>query len=408
MIPVERIEVSLDFGNSKIVVGELVINKRKLYIKYNSSFVDYKIEISPFKLPLSTKIIEGPPKPFNGNFGVFNDSLPDSWGRLLLDRQLRSKGFDTSNISILDRLSFVGNTGLGALSYKPIRETIKTTNYNILLDQIKEESNRIIQGDASVLIDQLYNLGGSSGGALPKINVAYNSKNNKLISGYGNLKSDFEHWLIKFPSKFDRPDIANIEYAYSLMAKAAGLQMSACKLFETNKGSKYFGTKRFDRLDNLKLHMHTASGLLHDDHNYSNLDYGHLMDLAFQLEKHVKAHEKVIRLAAFNVFAHNRDDHSKNISFLMDKNGRWQLAPAYDLTFSTSSHGQHSTTINGEGNSPTKQNLLELCKLFGVKNGSEIIHEVRDTISKWRYFAQKAEVSKESIDFIEKVLQKIK
>ena len=151
--------------------------------------------------------------------------------------------------------------------------------------------------------------------------------------------------------------------------------------------------------------MHSASGLLHDNFRLSNLDYGHLMDCAFQLENHVGAYTKVLRLAAFNVYGHNLDDHSKNFSFLMDSRGFWKLAPAYDLTFSSSSHGMHSTMVAGESKYPGKKHLLDLAQNFSVKNPNEIINKVRDVLSNWKKYAEESGVSKDSTNLIGKTIQ---
>ena len=153
--------------------------------------------------------------------------------------------------------------------------------------------------------------------------------------------------------------------------------------------------------------MHSASGLLHDNFRLSNLDYGHLMDAAFRLEKNVTAYEKVLKLAAFNIFSHNRDDHSKNFSFLMNKKGEWRFAPAYDLTFSQSSHGFHSTTIAGEGKTPTKKNLMDLAKNFGLKHPDSIIDEVKNVLSCWKDFAISSNVGNDSLKLIDKTIENL-
>ena len=188
------------------------------------------------------------------------------------------------------------------------------------------------------------------------------------------------------------------------MALMAGLEMSDCKLFTDRSGQTYFGTKRFDRIKGKRIHTHTASGLMHDNFRMSTMDYGHLMDCAFQLEKHLKAYEKVLRLAAFNVFAHNRDDHSKNFSFLMDSKGRWSFAPVYDLTFSNSAYGFHSTMVAGESKNPGRKHLLELAKYFRIKKPELILEEVQDAISCWGSIAKECGVSKSTIKRIEKTI----
>ncbi|PHR70848.1 MAG: phosphatidylinositol kinase [Lutibacter sp.] len=405
MALLERLTVVLNFGTSLIEVGEIVTNKKKYFFKYYPSFLERKIEISPFKLPLNSKIQTPSELFFDGLFGVFNDSLPDGWGRLLVDRHLLKNGFQLQQITALDRLSLINNNGLGALEYKP-QEKIVSEKYNsIQLDTIAQDMQVVLQGESNVVIEELYNLGGSSGGARPKIMVGYNEKTNKLVHDKAILPKDFEHWIIKFPSSTDMQDIAQIEYAYYLMAVNAGISMSKSQLFKSKKNDYFFGTKRFDRDKNNKLHLHSASGLLHDNFRLSSLDYGHIMNAAFQLENHINGYEKVFRLACFNMLAHNRDDHSKNFAFLMNEKGKWQFAPAYDLTFSSSSHGQHSTTINGEGVNPTQKHLLKLAENFDMKNAVHILEEVKQSINNWTTFANQANVSKASTKLIEKVIE---
>ena len=188
------------------------------------------------------------------------------------------------------------------------------------------------------------------------------------------------------------------------MAKDAGIEMSESKLFKGKSDKVYFGTKRFDRINNQRLHLHSAAGMVHDNFRLSTLDYGHLMDCAFRLEKDVNAHYKILGLAAFNVFANNRDDHSKNFSFLMDAQGNWQFAPAYDLTFSFAGHGMHSTMIAGESLNPSKKHLLMLGTYFKVKEANVIIENVQAVVNQWKKYAELAGVSEESTDKIQKII----
>jgi len=305
----------------------------------------------------------------------------------------------------LQRLSYVGLKGMGALIYRPQIETSFQESFEIELDAIAQEMRVVLEGAPSLAIDELYEMGGSSGGARPKILVGYHPGTGHLVPSLESLPAGYEHWLIKFPSSNDRIDSASIEYAYHKMALAAGIIMNPCQLFETESGKVFFGTKRFDRTaEGGRLHMHSAAGMLNDNFRYSTLDYGHLMDATFRLEQDVAGQEKILRIAAFNVFAHNRDDHSKNISYLMDVTGKWQLAPAYDLTYSNSSHGMHSTTIAREGSHPGKSQLLELANEFRLKQGVVIIEQVSDAVSKWKAYAKDAGVAKESMDLIGKFL----
>lgn len=407
MEPIEQLEVYLRFTDTPIPVGQMVIDNRTIFFKYDADFIGSDLAISPFKLKRSDAILTPETTIFDGLFGVFNDSLPDGWGKLLLDRTLLSKGISLNRITPLDRLAYVGSGGMGALTYRPNLNSKVQTETLLELDEISEEMNKVLVGTPSDIIEELYNLGGSSGGARPKILVGYNKETNHLIHGTSELPEGYEHWIVKFPSSNDLPDIAQIEYAYYKMALAAGIEMSECKLFEGKSGATYFATKRFDRIDNERLHLHSASGLLNDNFRYSNLDYGNVMDCAFRLENHIGAYSKVLRLAAFNVYSHNRDDHSKNISFLMNATGEWKLAPAYDLTFSNSSHGMHSTMVAGESKAPGQPHLLELATTFGVENPKTIIEEVQTAIADWEIYAKDSFVSADSKKQITKNLMEI-
>jgi serine/threonine-protein kinase HipA len=406
MVSIKKIIVSIQFNVTEIEVGELISEGRDIYFKFYTDFIAKGLEISPLKLKLNNEIQKADTKPFDGLFGVFADSLPDGWGALLLDRSLTAKGIDTSKITMLDRLAFVGSNGAGALKYKPAIHDEKQIQFEFELDNIAKAANQMLAGTDLEILDELYVLGGSSGGARPKILVGYNKQTKHIMGSDNELPIGYEHWLIKFPSSMDRPDIANIEYAYYKMALDAGIEMSESKLFKGKSGKSYFGTKRFDRMGNKRLHMHSAAGMMHDNFRLSNLDYGNIMDCAFRLERDVRAYEKILRLAAFNVFAHNRDDHSKNIGFLMDENGQWKVTPAYDLTFSSSGHGMHSTMVNGESANPTKEHLMGLAHYFNIKNASQIIEHVQSVIYNWKAYAKQCNVSADSRNKIEKVIGK--
>jgi serine/threonine-protein kinase HipA len=404
MEQIKKIYVSIQFDAEDIEVGELVSENRLIYFKYYPSFLKRGLEISPIKLKLNSDTNKADAIPFDGLFGVFFDSLPDGWGRLLLDRTLTARGISLANITPLDRLAYVGNQGMGALRYKPEIPVEYLADFAIELDEIARATQQIIAGTATDVLEELFKLGGSSGGARPKILVGYNPVTQQLMNVNNELPQGYEHWLIKFPTSFDSPDIANIEYAYYKMATDAGIEMSACKLFRGQSGKVYFGTKRFDRQGNNKLHLHSAAGMMHDNFRLSALDYGHLMDCTFQLERDVEAYEKVLRLAAFNVFANNRDDHSKNFSFLMDATGTWRLAPAYDLTFSYSGHGMHSTMVAGESANPTRQHLLKLAAYFKIKNANLVIDEVQNVVANWKKYAVFCDVKNDSKNSIQRVI----
>jgi len=407
MIETKKITISLLLEGNNTEVGELVLSGSKIYFRYDADYLKNGFSLSPIKLPFTSEIVSAEKEPFDGLFGVFNDSLPDGWGRLLLDRSLASKGIDISGITPLDRLAFVGSTGMGALIYQPEIEPGKNTGPIPELDFLATEMNQILQGTSSDIIEELFILGGSSGGARPKVFVGYNPHSGDLIHGLNNLPDGYEDWIIKFPSSSDNLEIANIEFAYHKMALQAGIQMSECRLFNGKSGKVYFGTKRFDREGRKRVHTHTASGLMHDNFRMSTMDYGHLMDCAFRLERHVKAYEKIFRLAAFHVYSHNHDDHSKNFSFLMSEKGEWEFAPAYDLTFSNSAYGFHSTMIAGESKNPGRKELMNLANHFGLKNADVVIEEVQDAITQWPTIARECGVSKNNILDIRNALSEI-
>lgn len=401
---IQKLNISLNVENLSFKIGEIVQHNKEYFFKYDDEFLNHKIEISPFKMKSSKGLMKADFSPFEGIFGVFNDSLPDGWGRLLLDRKLISEGKSLSDISLLDRLAYVGKNGMGGLIYEP--DQSHHSDFSIDLDSIYSETLKIHSDVKSEFIEELFEMGGSSGGARPKIFIGYNPKTDQIIQEQLPLPEGFEHWMIKFPTSTDLPEISTIEYIYYQLALACGIEMSQSKLFKSKSGKLFFATKRFDRIENQRLHMHSASGLMHDNFRLSSMDYGHLMDCAFKLEKHYNAYEKMFRLAVFNVLFHNRDDHSKNFSFLMNSAGSWRMSPAYDLTYSNSSHGHHSTSIMGESKNPTSKDLLNLANYFGLKSGKEIIEEILEVSKKWNGLSEDIGLSSSMIKMIHKEINK--
>lgn len=400
----DRIAVNIAFSGTPVRVGELAMLGGKVYFKFDTNFPSRELDLSPVKL----KHTKDPQRPdtevLDGLFGVFADSLPDGWGRLTLDRALTERGILLADVTVLDRLAYVGKNGFGALTYHPVKEGLTEVSGELDLDVIAQAATAILNGDSTDVLDKLVQLGGSSGGARPKITVGYNPVTGQMTSNTGKLADGFEHWLIKYPATLDPKDIARTEMAYHKMALAAGLEMMPCRLLAGKSGNVYFATKRFDRVGNDRLHLHSAAGLMHDNFRFTNVDYGHVMDAANKLEKDNSAAQKVLRLAAFNVFAHNRDDHSKNISFLMDSSGKWRLAPAYDLTFSQSTHGYHSMTVAGQSRAPGVKELAELASQFKIEAPEDIIEEVRQAINRWSEFAEKTGVPTATRKRIGKIL----
>ena len=336
-------------------VGDMVLADNRLAaFEYNKNWLLDGFSISPFSLPLVKKVFMPKYDPFEGLFGVFSDSLPDGWGRLLVDRLLRKKGIDPARVGVLTRLAIVGEAGRGALSYKPTF-LLENVEKNLSYDEISNECKKILQEEMTEALDYLFAKGGSSGGARPKIMTS--------IAG--------EPWLIKFPSTYDRKNIGELEYKYALCAKKCGIKMADVKLFPSSKCSGYFGTKRFDFKESeaglVRVHMVSAAGLLETSHRIPNLDYDLLMRLTLKLTRDMEECKKLFRLMCFNVFAHNRDDHSKNFTYMYaDNENRWVLSPAYDLTYSDSIGGEHATTVHGEGREPGLGEIMEVAKAIGL------------------------------------------
>jgi len=383
-------------------VGTLATKDHKIYFEYDADFLKSGIELSPYKLPLKPGVQRCDDDVFDGLWGVFADSLPDGWGRLLMDRHLMKQGVNPHTLTPLDRLAYVGKYAMGALGYEP-EVGSESSKEQIVLDDLAKSSQEILQGSSDVMLDELLALGGSSAGARPKVLVQLSNDKHEVIHGRQPLKEGFSHWMVKFASSSDIEQIGVVEYAYALMAKAAGVQMPETALLEGKRG-RYFAAKRFDRIGEKRVHMHSVSGLVHADFRYPTLDYDDLLSLTLHLTKHAKEVEKVFRLACFNLFAHNRDDHAKNFSFLMDETGKWQFSPAYDLTFSYGPGGEHSMMYFGEGKNPTSEHLLKLGQKHGIKKAGMIVDEVREAVSRWDAFAKEAGVSSGVVKSVGKII----
>ncbi len=368
---IKKLEV---FYHDRLVGTMALYQNRLAAFEYGTDWLADGFSINPFSLPLEKKVFLPKIEPFEGIYGVFADSLPDGWGRLLVDRLMRRNGINPMEMGNLDRLAIVGETGMGALSYRPVI-TLEESDNSMSLDEIAAECEKVLQTEFSEQLDTLFTLGGSSGGARPKILT----------------KIDGDDWIIKFPSSYDSKDIGRQEYDYALCAKKCGIDMEDVKLFDSQRCSGYFGTKRFDRVRRddggmIRRHMVSVSGLLETSHRIPNLDYDLLMRLTFMLTKDIEECMKLYRLMCFNVFAHNRDDHSKNFTFIyLDDEKRWILSPAYDLTYSNSLNGEHATTINGNGVNPGINDLLEVAKKAGldIKAARAAAEDIKECVNEY-------------------------
>lgn len=404
---VKTVNLFLNQDNKKTSVGKLAYKDGVIYFEYSAEFLNTKLQLSPYKLPLRSGVFVCDDNVFEGLFGLFGDSLPDGWGRLLLDRHFLKQGIKYNEITPLDRLSYIGKYGTGALSYEPIIDDIETyDNDKIILDELASASEEILQGESENMIDTLLSLGGSSAGARPKVMIQLSNDKKEIIHGAQTLKNKFSHWMVKFASANDSVDIGKVEYSYSLMAKEAKIQMSETTLLSSQKNN-YFATKRFDRDGDKKVHIHSVAGLTHSDFRVPTLDYDDLLGLTLHLTKDVNEQVKMFRLATFNLFTHNRDDHAKNFSFLMQNDGTWKLAPAYDLTFSYGPGGEHSTTYLGVGKNPNTKTLLELAKKHNIKNAEQIINDIKSIVYNFKYYAEIAKLKTTSVKSISTILRQL-
>ncbi len=329
------------------LVGTIASVNKKYAFQYDKDWLISGFSISPFSLPLKGNVFIPTDMTFNGFFGVFADSLPDSWGNLLLDRYLKKKGI--KDYDGLFRLSCVGKGGMGALEYIP--NTEYKIDETIDFDNFQKESDKILSNDNDVDISLLYKFGGSSGGARPKALITL----------------DGEEWIIKFQSRYDIDSSGLCEYEYGLACKEIGINIPDIKLFKSNINKGYFGIKRFDRSGKRKIHVISAAALLEADFNTPCADYLDLFKLTKIVTKDNKKDiEELYLRMCFNVYAHNLDDHLKNFSYYYDEDTKnYRLSPAYDMTYSNTYYGEHTTSVNHKG----KDIIIDDLVLVGTKSG---------------------------------------
>ena len=338
---IRKIEV---FAN-KIKVGTLALtNDNRVAFQYTDEWVEKGFSINPFKLPLSKQLFYAKSPHFKGLFGVFADSLPDSYGELLLDRYLKRKNINISDLTCLDRLAYVGCSGMGLLEYIPDFSEGADGN-NVDFDAVQKDCNDLLDSKKVDNITNLFSLGGSSGGARPKSIIKY----------------DGEDYIVKFSSKFDPKNIAELEFRYMSLAKEAGINIPTIKLVTSKSGNKYFLIKRFDRESNKKIHMISAAALLEVDFRAPCLDYNELIKLTRIITRNENDVLEMFRRMVFNVLIDNQDDHAKNFLFIYDGVIKtYRLSPAYDITPGRTYYGEHTTSVNGKGKNITDDDMLRV------------------------------------------------
>jgi len=376
-------------------VGRLVDEKGRIFFQYDEDWLRTGWSLSPFRLPFERGVFEHRDRSFGPLPGLFDDSLPDGWGLLLMDRHYRSLGRDPASLSPLERLAWLGHRTMGALTYHPPAPQEGEAEARFDLDELARQSQALLTGKSAVVLAQLLRAGGSPGGARPKVLVGYDARTDAIRSGEEDLPEGFEAWLVKFPANGEDAAVGATEYAYSLMAGAAGLEVPPARLFETPAGGRFFGIKRFDRDHNRRCHCHTFGNLIQANFRIPSCDYSDFLKVTALLTRDQAQVLKAFRWMTFNVFARNRDDHAKNFAFrLDDATGNWALTPAYDLTFSSGPGGEHAMTVLGEGRAPGPAHLLRLAAERDIAraDAGRIVDEVRAAVSRWPDFAGKAGV----------------
>jgi serine/threonine-protein kinase HipA len=390
--------------DDSICVGQIAESERRVYFEYDAAFAELGIQLSPFKLPLQGALIEHRDRAFGPLPGLFDDSLPDGWGLLLMDRHFRRLGVAPATVSPIERLAYVGSSTMGALSYHP-PQALDVDHQLLDLHALGKNAEAVYAGETQEVLPQLEQAGGSPGGARPKVLVGI--KENKIICGQADLPEGFEAWIVKFSSRQDARDAGPLEYAYALMARAAEIQMPPIRLLEVTKTRHYFASKRFDRTaGNGRIHMHTFGNLIHANFRIPSADYSDLFKVTQVLTRNHQDTLELFRRVVFNIVTHNRDDHVKNFAFLMDEEGQWSLSPAYDLSYAPGPGGEHSTTILGEGRAPTRSHCLQLAEQFGIKPrlALSLIGQVNEAVQQWPQYAQKAGCSKKVTQQVRKAI----
>jgi serine/threonine-protein kinase HipA len=327
-------------------VGYLAeISDGQIAFQYAAEWLSDGFSISPFSLPLDSKVFTCNKKTFNGLYGVFHDSLPDGWGALLQQRALAKQGINSDRLSPLTKLSLISKNGLGALTYEPTQFNDNAI-INIDFDQVALDIAHLYDDiSADVNLDAIYKLGGSSGGARPKIHI-------KLNDGY---------WIVKFPCRIDPNNVGEKEYQANELAKQCGINANEHKLFPSNICSGYFGAKRFDRINNTAVHIISLSSLLETTHQIPNLDYRHLFQVIQNICVDKSDLIEAYKRMCFNVLYGNKDDHGRNFAFLYDQDlCGYRLSPAFDIT-RTDEKIEHEMTVNGKGK-PTENDLIEFAR----------------------------------------------
>ncbi|HFC6389046.1 TPA: type II toxin-antitoxin system HipA family toxin [Neisseria bacilliformis] len=408
--PTRRLDVFRTLSDGlQVAVGTLAQDKSGVYFAYEADYLAQFGNLSPFALKADTRLQAAPPQPHYGLHGVFADSLPDGWGLLLQDRYFRQLGWLPQQISAMDRLAFVGNRGIGALSYQPAFDEV-SSGENISLHELGEQAQAVFDGQTEEVLQALL-AAGSSGGARPKAQIFMSADRQTCRT---TAQAGDEAWIVKFTSA-NLPlglEESLCEAAYLTMAQRAGLQPVEWALFDAPQGRKWLGVKRFDWRSGTdgRQHVHSASGLLGADFRLPSLDYDDLIKAAKLLCRSAAAARLQFARAAFNLFALNQDDHAKNFAFIQADNGDWSPSPLYDITFNPSRFGEHATAFGGHGKRPPKAAIEKLAKRAGFDNWAEVktvLQQTADSLAGFAGIAKELGVKSSTITLIQSRLNQI-
>lgn len=379
--------------------------------EYDPAWRRQGIELAPLTMPTDAAepvflFPDLPRHSFHGLPGLLADALPDAFGNALIDAWMAQHGVAPDAITALDRLAYMGRRGMGALEFRPARGSHSESAEPLQMKSLVETARQVLRGDlsddahAQAALANIIRVGTSAGGARAKAVVAWNPQTEELRSGQFDAAPGFEHWLLKFDGVGKDmelgtgADYSRIEYAYHLMAHAAGITMEPCRLLEEN-GRAHFMTRRFDRDGNEKHHVQSLCAIQHLDYNQrATHAYEQLFLVATQLKLGDDALSEIFRRMTFNVMARNCDDHTKNHAFVLKQGGRWELAPAFDVTHAYNPKGewtyQHLMSVNGKFDGITRDDLMAVARRFGVLRPRDALAQVREAVARWLEFAGKA------------------
>jgi serine/threonine-protein kinase HipA len=400
--------------------------------EYDRAFAQSGIELSPVQMPLRAEPYQFTRLPldaFSGLPGLLADALPDSWGHALVDAWLASQGRTPESFDVVERLCYVGSRGMGALEFHPSIAPTNAAGRDLHVDRLVALAGEVLARREAFVADltehpdeeemrAILAVGTSAGGARPKAIIAFNEETGQVRSGQLDAEPGFEHWLLKFDGVAKAGDhgLADpegwgaVEYAYWRMARAAGVEMTESRLLSEN-GRRHFLTRRFDRPVGDKLHMQTLGALDHISYKMPGVyGYDQAMLLMRRIGIELPQIEQLFHRMVFNVVARNQDDHVKNIAFLMDRAGRWSLAPAYDVTWACDPSNRwlqaHQMTINGKRERLTVEDLVAVEKRIGLKRGTtkRVLREVTDAVATWPQIAEDVAVEPTMAGAIERSL----